>query len=316
MQRPFQLFCLRFAWWACLVAVSPKAGPVSADDLPKEYTLKYPRVTRVVPPVRTTFYEVTRTVERVNGKTFRHPLNGGFGVALGQRINGKKLLHCGADLSWYRVGAPVFAIADGVVRISRPSILSKAKKGKRTPMLPPSAMLWGNFIVIEHRLKSGEYVTTLYGHLGDKRLVKPGDIVKAGQQIGEVGRQSREVNGGYIPHLHFGVKPGRMMEIGRALFPVRFKDKTVAVRITELTPQKVGLDFGDAASAAGGFSIRISGKVWHVESQDGKYYLPATMLWSIQTPAFPLVGYQDSTKGWEDPIQFLRKHSKTNTSRR
>lgn len=300
--KPFRLLTV------FLTAVFLYRQPVAAGDaFPKKYTLVYPSVTRIVPPVRTTFYEVTRTLERVNGKTFRHPLNGGYGVVLKNPVTKRSMLHVGADLGWFRVGAPVYAVADGVVRVSRPALLAQAKaKGRPAPVLPPGAMLWGNFIAIEHKLKTGAYVTTFYGHLAAKRLVKVGDVVKAGQRIGSIGRQSRAVNGGYKPHLHFGVAYGRKLEKGRTLTTVRQAAKVVPVNVVDFTDEQVELDFGPLKDKATGFHLAAGGKQWRVEEKRGKLAVPARIMWSLQTPAFQLAGYANSKNGFLDPVKFLR----------
>ncbi|MBW3542259.1 MAG: hypothetical protein KY476_18485, partial [Planctomycetes bacterium] len=101
-----------------MTVVLAVAGLSFSESLPQKYTLDYPAAEKFCPPVRTTFYEVTRAVEQVNGRRFRHPLNGGFGFRMPQKIDGKPMIHLGADLGWFRVGEPVYAIANGVVRLS------------------------------------------------------------------------------------------------------------------------------------------------------------------------------------------------------
>lgn len=59
---------------------------------------------------------------------------------------------------------------------------------------------YGNCVVIEH----ANSVKTLYAHL-EKRLVKAGDIVQQGQQIGTVGATGRATG----PHLHYEVYKGK-----------------------------------------------------------------------------------------------------------
>ena len=273
---------------------------------PAKYRIDLPVATRLVPPVRSTFVEVTKTVERINGKAFRHPLNGGYGYRLKNPVTKKTMLHVGADLGWYRVGEPVYAVADGVVRISRPGLLARAKAAGVTPKLPPGAMLWGNFLAIEHRLKNGAYVTTFYGHLADKRLVNAGDVVKAGQQIGSIGRQSRAINGGYKPHLHFGVAYGRKLEKGRTLTTLRIGATVIPVNVVDFTNEWIELDLGPAKSRAAGLKFSSGGQTWLVEQRNGKHVLPAAIMWSLETPAFQLIGYSNSKEGYLDPVKFLR----------
>lgn len=68
------------------------------------------------------------------------------------------------------------------------------------------ALDYGPTIILEHTLPdSGTVFYTLYGHLARKSLsmVRVGEIVEAGQQIGLIGDIT--VNGGWAPHLHFQI---------------------------------------------------------------------------------------------------------------
>ena len=105
----------------------------------------------------------------------------------GPRWNGSDL-HTGVDFA-ARFGAPVYAAKSGVVKHA-------AKTGTFNN--------YGNLITIVHDDDS-EARMSLYAHLS-KILVKPGQRVKAGQKVGEVGntRGTRE-NPGKLgaTHLHF-----------------------------------------------------------------------------------------------------------------
>lgn len=87
-------------------------------------------------------------------------------------------IHKGLDISGTGHGSPIYAANDGVVLESRYHSFN------------------GNFIVINHN--NGYY--TIYAHMS-ALLVKKGDIVTIGQQIGKMGAT------GYAfgTHLHFGV---------------------------------------------------------------------------------------------------------------
>jgi lysostaphin len=96
-------------------------------------------------------------------------------------VNGKRLqdyFHSGIDYAG-NLGAPIYATAPGKVIL--------AAKGYA---------LHGNVVCIDH----GQGVVSFYLHM-QKMLVKVGQVVKAGQQIGNVG-QSGRANG---PHLHFSL---------------------------------------------------------------------------------------------------------------
>lgn len=99
--------------------------------------------------------------------------------------------HAGEDCAWFRDGCSYYAIADGVVR-----------------MVQGAGGDWGFLVSIEHRLPDGRYLMSVYGHSGFDVLVKPGDVVRAGQRIGTQGLSCSVENGGYGAHLHFGLGDG------------------------------------------------------------------------------------------------------------
>ena len=74
--------------------------------------LTYPVAEQFCPSVDGFFEEVQRTVDRVRSHTFRHQPNGGYGLAVVDQVGDAHLLHLGADVGWYRVGDPVFAVAN------------------------------------------------------------------------------------------------------------------------------------------------------------------------------------------------------------
>lgn len=101
----------------------------------------------------------------------------GFGLRI-DPITGQSAMHEGIDFIT-QPGAPIVAAAGGVV----------------------IAAEWhhsfGNMIEIDH----GGEIVTRYAHTSTM-LVKPGDIVKRGQKIAEVGSTGRSTG----PHLHFEVR--------------------------------------------------------------------------------------------------------------
>ena len=83
----------------------------------------------------------------------------------------------------------------------------------KTPVIAPAAgiviksyfePMYGNRIVIDHgKDENGLFIRSRYFHL-KKRLVKKGDTVVRGQQIGTLGRTGLLAAG--IPHLHYEIR--------------------------------------------------------------------------------------------------------------
>ena len=98
-------------------------------------------------------------------------------------------VHVGDDCGWRREGRAVVCIGPGLVR------------------LVAHFPTWGHIVIVEHRI-DGKPVCSLYAHLTPMILVRPGDVLEAGQKIGSIGRANTIDNGGYIAHLHFGIHRG------------------------------------------------------------------------------------------------------------
>ena len=113
----------------------------------------------------------------------------------GYRIHpktGRKTHHRGIDYA-VNIGAPIYATADGVVEVVRPS-----NQGS------------GNFI----RLRHSYGFESSYSHL-QKFAVKSGEFVEKGQLIGYSGNSGLSTG----PHLHYEVR-----FVGRALDPLAFHE--------------------------------------------------------------------------------------------
>ncbi len=127
--------------------------------------------------------KATQSNEKLWHGTFKAPSKARISAKYGLRriVNGKLLddyFHSGLDYAG-SLGSPVYATQGGKVIL--------AHKGWR---------LHGNIICIDH----GQGVVSFYIHLKDI-LVKQGQLVDSGQQIGKVGQTGR-ANG---PHLHFSI---------------------------------------------------------------------------------------------------------------
>lgn len=100
-------------------------------------------------------------------------------------ITGTYKLHTGADFA-APDGTPILAAADGTVTVAGP------------------ANGYGGLIVIEHTI-DGQKIATAYGHMWPHGIrAKPGDHVRAGQHIGDVGSAGDSTGS----HLHFEVRQG------------------------------------------------------------------------------------------------------------
>lgn len=113
-------------------------------------------------------------------------------------ITGKRNFHRGIDIA-NKAGTPVYAAYGGTVRFTyEGNYDSRTKKWGGNPVT--GTWNTGKIIIIDGPGGGSE----LYGHL-DKILVKPGQKVEAGQQIGTMGATGN-VTG---PHLHFETWNGR-----------------------------------------------------------------------------------------------------------
>jgi murein DD-endopeptidase MepM/ murein hydrolase activator NlpD len=280
--------------------------PDAADAivLPSRYIVNIPPVEHFCPPIATAFHDAVVTEQVVNRKYFRSHPNGGYGVAMMEE-KGVPLLHTGADLGWYRVGVPVYAVADGVVRTSMPGIKQLNRLLKLKISLPSGPVDYGNLIIIEHRTADDDYFLSLYGHLGNDRLVRAGDIVTAGQVIGTIGKEAGDVNGGYKPHLHFAIHEGRYFEPGMELFRMQVNGQPLTVRLIELgeVESRVALS-ADVPDLT--FEWQTGQPVTLRRAGDS-YLLPSFILWSLgggSSSSMP--GYAPTVQGFRDPVQFLR----------
>jgi murein DD-endopeptidase MepM/ murein hydrolase activator NlpD len=141
------------------------------------------------------------------GTASSHRVSIKFGESWQDSTNKNYIGHLGEDFLGSS-GEPLYAIADGIVEAV-----------KDWPNCPISKNHgWGPVVIIKHTIDDPKYfnsdgtmilqssetnpnvVYALYGHVGNVK-VKTGDIVKKGQQIGEM---SYVCN--YVEHLHFEIK--------------------------------------------------------------------------------------------------------------
>jgi murein DD-endopeptidase MepM/ murein hydrolase activator NlpD len=90
------------------------------------------------------------------------------------------------------LGDPIYAIANGYVNFAE-----DINGG------------WGNVIRLWHRTADSINVESLYAHC-DTILVRVGDFVEKGQQIGTIG----DAHGSYLAHLHLEIREDLELPIG------------------------------------------------------------------------------------------------------
>jgi len=107
-------------------------------------------------------------------EVFVRPALGNFTSGFGGRWGA---VHYGIDIA-NAIGAPIYALSDGVVEDAGP------------------ASGFGLWVVLKH--PDGTH--SVYGHV-NRMFVKVGDTVKAGEQIAEIGNRGESTG----PHLHFEI---------------------------------------------------------------------------------------------------------------
>jgi murein DD-endopeptidase MepM/ murein hydrolase activator NlpD len=107
-------------------------------------------------------------------------------------FRGRSAFHKGVDFAGKR-GAPVIAVADGVVTFS----------GKQSG--------YGNLVEIRHK----DGLVTRYGHC-QKRMVQEGDLIEQGQTVATIGSTGRSTG----PHVHFEV-----LVSGKQVDPLNYIDR-------------------------------------------------------------------------------------------
>jgi murein DD-endopeptidase MepM/ murein hydrolase activator NlpD len=268
---------------------------------PLRYFLNHENATHFCEPLRTAFEDAATTDRVVGGKRIRQHPNGGFNVAMD--VGGRSLLHTGSDIGWFREGDPVFAIADGVVRTSAPGMrVQLAERGIRMAIRGPAD--YGNVIIIEHQVDDRSYVS-LYGHLSDERLVRQGDVVIAGQQIGSIGRNDARVNGGYDPHLHFAVSDGPCVRAGAEVVKLAVNGEPVRVMLSGLEETRMRVDLSRDLPR---LTLQFGEETKATLDREGEEcFLPAWLAWDMPSRARS-EGYTNNIEGFHDPIAFVREH--------
>lgn len=102
------------------------------------------------------------------------------------------------DQDFFGFGNKVYAVAKG--KVIYVSANHKDDKNFDVPKLKENPLeLYGNCVAIQHSDSS----ISIYGHLKENSLrVKLGDIVKANQELGQIGVSGSS----FFPHLHFEIR--------------------------------------------------------------------------------------------------------------
>ena len=110
----------------------------------------------------------------------------------GRAFHGDSLVNS----NWYGYGAPVVAVADGIVTEVKDSIIENVPFSPKMAVPITLVTVGGNHVILD--LGGGYYA--FYAHLQPGSVkVKLGDRVKKGQQVGLLGNSGNST----APHLHF-----------------------------------------------------------------------------------------------------------------
>jgi len=182
----------------------------------------------------------------------------------------KGIPHLGED--WAKatgsLNEPVFAVANGVVRVAR-----------------NAGATWNGVIIIDHYAPSGSSfavpdassvtaVASMYAHLDPNRIrewVSPGSTVVKGQQIGVIGPAPARSTG---PHLHFEIRTDLEIDVGPGYSfntsgwtdPSRFIDANRAV----VTSQPATMISPPNGSTLSGSSVTFQ---WTTGTAVSEYFL-------------------------------------------
>jgi len=146
-----------------------------------------------------------------------------------------------AKQNWYTFGKPVYAPLEGVVVAIQNDIPDNEFDGKtvKSPKLDPKKDPegMGNYVIIQHA--NGEYSMMLHLEAGSV-MAREGQMVKAGQEIGEVGFSGAVV----FPHLHYSVTNGTK-ELASEGLPNYFNDYKLYRGNAVVNIKRSRIDSGD-----------------------------------------------------------------------
>jgi murein DD-endopeptidase MepM/ murein hydrolase activator NlpD len=199
--RVISLFLIMFALLGSCAAPITTGTPTpiltTATIAPTRSATPLPTLTPTATPLPCD--PVTADFCIVSGlQIFRRPIDGATGndfldttYLFGSTQNGLRQPHHGVEFP-NQTGTPVLAVYDGIIYYAG---------NDATQIFGPVNNFYGNMVVIQHKLPDDQDVYTLYAHLSKVEAVV-GQMVKAGDKIGEVGQTGWAIGS----HLHFEVR--------------------------------------------------------------------------------------------------------------
>ncbi|WP_371852280.1 peptidoglycan DD-metalloendopeptidase family protein [Nocardia arizonensis] len=153
--------------------------------------------------------------------------------------------HRGVDMA-AADGTPIFSVSDGKVVAAGP------------------ASGFGNWIVVDSVDTNGRGYSAVYGHMWDNGvMVRVGDTVRAGQQIGLVGSAGESTGA----HLHFEVVPGGRFTGGRQIDPVPWLEGAPTPDLGGAqwysNDPRCNLGFGSAGGALAAGKVPAELEIWY-----------------------------------------------------
>ncbi|MDP2587245.1 MAG: cell wall-binding repeat-containing protein [bacterium] len=201
------------------------------------------------------------------------------GYQFGEMVtwNQSRPYHLGEDAHG-EAGTPVFAPANGTVELA----------------MDMNGGGWGGIVLIENTNQAGDTVVSLHGHLDFATVqVSEGQAVERGQLIGYLGDTS--TNGGWISHLHFGIRNGPFVPLSDDWVYYGYGDETelqdwlnpsdyIDARLSVIEVERVPEDSPNRYSTA----VGVSERRFPEESSANKAYLASGESFADALAAAPL----------------------------
>lgn len=144
---------------------------------------------------------------------------------------------------WYGFGTPIYATGDGVVALAGDGVPDNTTTTRHDPTREQSMkdphVLFGNYVVVDH----GNGEVSFFAHLKQGSVVvKPGDRVRRGQPIGQMGFSGDAIT----VHLHYQLQSDTKWGEG---LPAHFRGIRRFVGGRALPVQSGSVDSGDVVES-------------------------------------------------------------------